>query len=153
MAQKSNEHGLQNAVRNQLAGPAKLGKIKTFRANVGTGWQSNDIVKPSKSMAVVVNRGDLILRNARPFSTGLPPGFSDTFGWEEVVITPEMVGMTIAQFWALELKDQAKVSELQQNFIEAVKNGGGKAGAPRSEQEACDILGVPYEPLTNRRSR
>lgn len=95
----------------------------------------------------------MLLRNARPFNTGLPPGFPDTFGWQDVVITPEMVGMTIALFWALELKDQAKVSELQQNFIDAVKGSGGKAGAPRSEQEACDILGVQYEALTNRRSR
>lgn len=150
MAKKSNEHALQNGVRNQLSG-----KVRTvFRANVGQGWTANtkDTFRPSKSTAVVIERGDVLLRNARPFNTGLPPGFSDTFGWLETLITPEMVGQTIAQFWALELKDQAAVSELQRNFIQALIQSGGKAGAPRSEQEACDILGVQYEPLTNRRS-
>ncbi len=151
MAKKSNEHALQNAVRNQLSG-----KVRTvFRANVGQGWTANtkDTFRFNKATTVVIGRDDVLLRNARPFNTGLPNGFSDTFGWLETLITPEMVGQTIAQFWALELKDQAAVSEMQRNFIQALIQSGGKAGAPRSEQEACDILGVKYEALPGGRSR
>lgn len=150
MAQKSNEHKLQNEVRNQLAG-----KVRVFRANVGQGWAANskDTFKFSRPQAITVSAGDVLLRNARPFNTGLPVGFPDTFGWQDLVITPEMVGQTLALFWALELKDKASLSEEQANFIAALIQSGGKAGAPRSEQEACQILGVEYEPDANRRSR
>jgi len=150
MAQKSNEHKLQNEVRNQLAG-----KVRVFRANVGQGWAANgkDTFKFSRPQAITVSAGDVLLRNARPFNTGLPVGFSDTFGWLELVITPEMVGQTIAQFWALELKHLAGLTEEQRNFISAVLASGGKGGVARSEQEACQILGVEYEPDANRRSR
>ncbi len=155
MANQSNEHDLQNRVLNQYAHPSRRGTVKGFRANVGTGWTANtkDTFRFSKQEAVVVQRGDVLLRNARPFSTGLPNGFPDTFGWQETVITPDMVGQTVAIFWGAELKYEAKATPEQLRFIEAGRRGGAKTGIVKSEQDACDLLGVNYEPDANRRSR
>lgn len=151
MAKKSQEHGIQNDIRDQLSDKVRM----VFRANVGQGWTANskDTFRPSKETAVVMARGDVLLRNARPFSTGLPTGFPDVFGCQEVEITPDMVGQKVALFWALEVKDQASASVEQSNFIGALNMSGGKAAVVRSQQEACSALGVEYVPLANRRSR
>lgn len=125
------EHALQNTIRNALAGRALI-----FRANVGKAWQSNDVVKVPRQMPVVMGPRDVLLKNARPFETGLPPGFADLFGLVAVEITPDMVGKKLAVFTALEVKDGARVSPLQRNFINAVNDNGGRAGVVRSVDDA-----------------
>lgn len=125
------EHALQNGIRNAMAGRALI-----FRANVGKAWQSNDVVKVPRQMPVVMGPRDVLLKNARPFETGLPPGFSDLFGLVAVEITPDMVGQKLAVFTALEVKDGARVSPLQRNFINAVNDNGGRAGVVRSVDDA-----------------
>lgn len=126
------EHAIQNAIRNALAGRCLL-----FRANVGKAWQSNDVVKVPRQMPVVMGPRDVLLRNARPFDTGLPPGFTDLFGMATVTITPDMVGQQVAVFIAPEVKDEkGRPSPLQKNFIAAVNNAGGRAGVVRSVEDA-----------------
>lgn len=129
------EHALQNGIRNALAGRALI-----FRANVGKAWQSNDVVKVPRQMPVVMGPRDVLLKNARPFETGLPPGFSDLFGLVAVEITPDMVGQKLAVFTALEVKDGARVSPLQKNFINAVNDNGGRAGVVRSVEDAEHLV-------------
>lgn len=124
-----NEHALQNTIRNALAGLCVL-----FRANTGSGWQG-DVVRGPR--AVVMGRNDVLLRNARPFSTGLPPGFSDTFGLVAVTITPDMVGQTIAQALFGEIKtDIGRVSPKQAAFLRAMKTHGARADVWRSVEDA-----------------
>lgn len=125
------EHALQNGIRNALAGRALI-----FRANVGKAWQSNDVVKVPRQIPVVMGPRDVLLKNARPFETGLPPGFADLFGLVAVEITTDMVGKKLAVFTALEVKDGARVSPLQRNFINAVNDNGGRAGVVRSVDDA-----------------
>lgn len=125
------EHALQNAIRNALAGRALI-----FRANVGKAYTSNDVLKVPRQMPVVMGPKDILLRNYRPFETGLPPGFSDLFGLVAVEITPDMVGQKVAIFTGLEVKDGARVSQLQRNFINAVNDNGGRAGVVRSVEDA-----------------
>lgn len=124
-----NEHALQNTIRNALAGYCIL-----FRVNVGTAWQGDATRFPN---------GDVLLRNARPFSTGLPPGFSDTFGVVPVVITADMVGQTIGQFLAGEIKTPTgRLSDKQGAFLRAIKNNGGRAAVWRSPADAlATVLG------------
>lgn len=130
------EHGIQNAIRNALAGRCLL-----FRANVGKAYASNDVVKVPRQMTVVMGPKDILLRNYRPFDTGLPPGFTDLFGMVTVTITPEMVGQQIAQFIAPEVKDATgRASPLQKNFHQAVNNAGGKAGIVRSVADAESLV-------------
>lgn len=129
------EHALQNEIRNALAGRCLL-----FRANVGRAYTSNDVVKVPRKMPVVMGPRDVLLRNARPFDTGLPPGFSDLFGMVSVEITPDMVGQKVAIFTGLEVKDGARVSPLQRNFINAVNDNGGRAGVVRSVADAEKLV-------------
>lgn len=126
------EHKLQNEIRNALAGGCLA-----FRANVGQAWAGEAVKLPS---------GDVLVKNARVFSTGLPPGFSDVFGMVPVTITPDMVGKQIGLFFALEVKaPKGKVSDKQTNFLNAVKNYGGRAGVARSTDDALKIIRGEYE--------
>ena len=121
------EHRLQNEIRNALAGRGLF-----FRANVGTGWTGAVQQMPAKTV---------IITEARPFSTGLPKGFSDLFGITPVVITPEMVGQTVGVFTALEVKtDTGRVSKQQRAFLDAVIAAGGRAAVVRSVTDAVRAL-------------
>lgn len=127
------EHAIQNEIRNALAG-----KCLMFRVNVGTAWTGSKIERlPGKRV---------LIHDARPFSTGLPPGFSDLFGLVPVVITPEMVGQTIGMFAALEVKNGTRnPTDAQAAFINAVINNGGRAGVVRSAEDAERVLFVSIE--------
>lgn len=121
------EHRIQNEVRNVLAG-----KCLTFRANVGQAWQGDATRLPN---------GDVLIRNARPFSTGLPAGFSDLFGLVPVVVTPDMVGQRVAVFVALEVKaPKGRASDKQTAFLKAVNDNGGRAGVVRSADDALAVV-------------
>lgn len=122
------EHATQNDIRNALVDEGMF-----FRANVGTAWASNDITKLAD--------GSLILRNPRPFSTGLPTGFHDIFGLVEETITPEMVGQKVAIFASVEVKaSKGRAREAQERFAEAVVAAGGRSGFARSIDGALSIV-------------
>lgn len=122
------EHRIQNEIRNALAGKCLL-----FRVNVGQAWTGSQVER------LPGNR--VLIHDARPFSTGLPPGFADTFGLVPVVITQDMVGMTIGQFIAGEIKaPRGKTTDKQQAFLAAVERNGGRAGVWRSVQDALATI-------------
>lgn len=121
------EHAVQNDIRNALADVGYF-----FRANVGQAWASNDITR--------LPDGSLLLRNPRPFSTGLPDGFLDIFGFVPVEITPDMVGKTFPMFSAVDAKsEKGKKRPAQVRFVGAILANGGRAGFARTAQEAVDI--------------
>jgi len=121
------EHRIQNEIRNALAGQCML-----FRANVGQAWQGDATRLPN---------GDVLLRNARPFSTGLPAGFSDLFGLVPVVVTPDMVGQRVGVFLALEVKTpKGRPSDRQGAFLQAVNDNGGRAAVVRSPADALAMV-------------
>lgn len=122
------ERAIQNTIRNALAGRGLI-----FRANVGQAWTG------SRAERLPGNR--VLIHDARPFTTGLPPGFSDLFGLVPVVITPDMVGQRVAVFAAIEVKgDRGRVTERQAAFLRAVNDNGGRAGVARSAQDALEIV-------------
>jgi hypothetical protein len=121
------EHGIQNDIRNALCDEGMF-----FRANVGTAWTSNDIVKLAD--------GSLLLRNPRPFSSGLPAGFHDLFGAVEVTITPAMVGSKVAVFASIECKSsKGKVRAKQEQFAATLASMGGRTGFARDVPGALRI--------------
>lgn len=64
--------------------------------------------------------------SGRVVASGLCIGSSDLIGWRSVVVTPEMVGRTLAVFVAVELKvDRNDVTEEQSQFLEVVDGAGG----------------------------
>lgn len=121
------EHRIQNEGRNALAG-----KCLNFRVNVGQGWTGSQVDR--------LPGGKVLIHDARPFTTGLPAGFSDTFGITPTIVTLEMVGQTIGIFHAIEYKGaQGRVSPKQQAFIDAVNRNGGRAGVAKSAVDAVQI--------------
>jgi hypothetical protein len=69
-------------------------------------------------------------------------GAGDFLGWKTVVITPDMVGKTIAQFVSVEFKRSkgGRVTEKQEAWVGAVNNAGGRAGIVASEDEIAALL-------------
>ena len=112
----SNEGAVQNRIRLALS----RGATRLFRNNTGA----------------------LKDQNGRLVHFGLCKGSSDLIGWKTVVITPEMVGESVAIFCALEIKDKGKATVLQRHFISVVHDAGGIAGVARSVQEAESIIGL-----------
>lgn len=116
---------------------SKLGS-RLFRNNVGTGWVGKSSFI-TKSQVVKVNRGDVVIRKARPLHSGLCVGSSDLIGWTKVKITPDMVGRSVAVFTAVEVKaGKTATTKEQIAFIEAVKRDGGIGSIVRSHDTAID---------------
>lgn len=127
MSRQPSEHAIQNAGRNALVDDGLY-----FRANVGTAWTGDAQKLPD---------GSILIRNPRRFSTGLPAGFSDTFGLTREIITPDMVGTVNARFTAIEYKaGKGKPKPEQVNFANAIKANGGRAGFAWSVADALEIV-------------
>lgn len=78
-----------------------------------------------------------VLPDARgvPIRYGLCPGSADLVGWRSITITPDMVGTTIAQFAAIEVKtDGGKLTAEQQRWLLAVNDAGGYARVVRTAE-------------------
>ncbi len=68
------------------------------------------------------------------------PGGSDLIGWVPVIITPEMVGQTVAVFVAAEVKTpRGRANPRQRRFLDAVAAAGGFAAVLRSEDDAAKL--------------
>ncbi len=123
------EHALQNEIRNALA----VDGVMMFRANVGQAWTGDVSRLPD---------GSILIRNPRPFSTGLPPGFGDLFGQQREVITADMVGGTFGRFFMADVKSATgRVGPHQAACLEAVRRNGGRSGIWRSVSDALATLG------------
>ena len=80
-------------------------------------------------------------KTGRPIRYGLGVGSSDLIGWTPIVITPQMVGQTVAVFTAVEAKaPNGRPTDAQLNFINQVLRAGGFAGIARSAAEAVEII-------------
>jgi hypothetical protein len=121
------EHRIQNEIRNALAGECLL-----FRANVGRAWTGTDFIR--------LPNGDMLIKNPRPFDTGLPPGFGDTFGLATRIITERDVGAQLGVYIAGEIKAGARVTEKQANYLHAINKNGGFADVWRSVSDALATL-------------
>lgn len=121
------ESDIQNLRRIELS---KQGIIN-FRNNTGMGW-AGKATKIKKSCSVRVERGDVVVRKARPLHSGLCEGSSDIIGIQSVVITADMIGQTVGVFLAEEIKTKiGRVSYKQKTFIDNVNEAGGIARVVR----------------------
>jgi len=78
---------------------------RLIRLNAGMAWTASpkQIYRASKKMNIIVNKGDMILKQARPFH-GAPVGWPDLSGFTQIEITSDMVGKKIAVFTGEEVK-------------------------------------------------
>lgn len=117
------EHKIQNEIRNALAGECLL-----FRANVGKGWTGDVHRLPN---------GDILIKNPRPFDTGLPPGFGDLFGLAPRIITADMVGSKVGVYIAADVKSATgRLTNRQAAYLHAINMYGGCADVWRSPDDA-----------------
>ena len=123
----TSERSTQADIRAALAGRASV-----YRANVGEGWTGRVIHSAG---------GQVTLGDARRFSTGLPPGFSDLFGFVAHEVRESDVGCTFARFVALEVKaPDGRPTQQQRDFLRAVNTAGGIGAVVRSPDEALRAL-------------
>lgn len=117
------ERDIQNAIR--LA--ASAAGMTTWRNNVGTGWAGE---------VTHLADGSVLIHNPRPLHAGLCKGSSDLIGIRPVVVTAEMLGQTLAQFAAVEVKSsRGRVTEVQDRFLQFVRSAGGYAVIARSAED------------------
>lgn len=129
-----------NQVKMILLEASRLGAW-LFRRNVGMGWIGTKSTKFTRRETVDVNPGDVLIRNARPFHNG-EKGQSDTYGFKPVMITPDMVGRTIAVHVEIEAKQgEGRESAEQRSWRECVSRAGGIAGVARDLEDVRRLLG------------
>lgn len=121
-----------------LAAPRFAARL--FRRNVGMGWIGTSL-QVKVAGKIHVEPGDVVVRQARPLHTG-HKGQYDIYGWQEVTITPEMVGTKVAIHVEIEAKQgSGRESPEQLSWGEAVRHAGGKAGVARTADDVARILG------------
>jgi hypothetical protein len=115
MASSPSEHEIQQQIRLACGrGPVRL-------------WRNNT--------------GALVDQQGRFVRFGLCKGSSDLIGLRSLEITPEMVGVRIAQFVAIEVKTATgPVRPEQVRFLQRVAELGGIAGICRSTRDAEELL-------------
>lgn len=100
---------------------------RLFRNNVGEAW-----LGPTSR----TKEGGVYIAKPKRVVYGLCVGSSDHVGWTPVIITPEMVGTTVALFTAVEektLNDTLKSD--QRNFLDQVHRAGGLAFVARETKD------------------
>lgn len=106
----------------------------------------NDIMKSLSRQGVTLFRNVrgmfLTPDGKRKVAAGLlAPGASDLIGFRRVVVTPEMVGKTVAVAVFVEVKTKiGRVSIEQSDFISFAKENGAIAGVCRSSGEAENLI-------------
>lgn len=119
-----------NIVREIQIAASRIG-ARLIRQQTGMGWIGKGKRKPD---------GTVIIPNARPFHSGFT-GWSDTGGFTPVLITPDMVGQTVAVYTQVEVKtDTGPVRTEQRDWISYVRSQGARAGIARSPDDVIRIL-------------
>lgn len=119
------------------------GASRLFKLNTGVGWVGN--FKRVKAMLVATSfrplRAGLILANGDVLE-----GASDLNGWTSKVITPDMVGLNVAIYTVIEVKDlKGRTADHQKKFIANVRAAGGIAGVAKTPEQAQAIIDAwPY---------
>lgn len=128
----------ETALMKELQIAASQMGARLFRQNTGMAWvgKATRIARPQR---VLVNAGDVVIRGARPFHAGRE-GMSDLGGWHPVIVTEEMVGKPLAVYAQVEVKDGARPTQAQLDWIGMVLRAGGLAGVAHDEIELRQIL-------------
>lgn len=112
-----------------------------FRNNVAQGIAGR-ATWIRQTVTLTLQPGDVVVRQGRVLHAGLTVGSGDLIGWTPVVVTPEMVGQTVAVFTSIESKDgKGRSTKEQVQWREIVQKSGGFAGEARNDVDALVIVG------------
>ena len=128
----------ETALMKELQIAASSMGARLFRQNTGIAWVGK-AKRIARAGPVQAQPGDVLISAARPFHAGIT-GMSDLGGWVPVVVTPDMVGSTVAVYAQVEVKDGARATEEQLRWIAAVSRAGGLAGIAHNISELRSIL-------------
>ena len=96
---------------------------RRFRINAGAGWTGEVLRRTATTIT---------LKEPRVFHAA-PPGWPDLFGWDAVIVTPEMVGTVIAVAVGEEVKTgRGRLSRVQRLFRDCLLRMGGEYRIIRS---------------------
>lgn len=80
-------------------------------------------------------------RTGRLVTFGLSPGSPDLIGWKTIIVTPEMVGSSLAVFCGIEIKTPKGVVRAdQQHWLNRLGVSGGISGVARSIDDVLQLL-------------
>lgn len=122
--------------------------MATNETNVTNGYL-RELSKLGAMLMKNVRGRFMTLDGKRIVAAGLSlPGSSDTVGIRPVLITQEMVGKTIGQFFVIEAKapgayTNPKHLQEQKDFIALVQRFGGDGGFAYSVEEAIALFKRP----------
>lgn len=121
----------ETLARVLLACGARPG-VRLFRNTVGTGWVG-EVVRDVRAEGARF----VTLRNPRAVTFGLGTDSPDVVGWREVLITPDMIGATVAQFQGIEVKTESgRATPGQLRFLETLCRAGAGSALVRSPADA-----------------
>lgn len=135
----------EGVVQRQIWRDLGAAMCRLFRLNTGRAWVSNLGPKGVQNLS----DGSVLIKAARSIPLGFSTtdgqplvGASDLNGWTPVVITPEMVGHTVAVFTAIETKASkgGNKRDGQINYTDRLIADGGIAGFANSPQAALAIV-------------
>lgn len=116
-----------NTLTNRRLIQASKEKRILFRNHRGKAWQGKS--------RYVKDKNTVFIENPRFCEFGLFPGAGDLIGWQQVTITPEMVGQTVAIFVSEEIKSvNDKMSKEQERWKDIVIKNGGIAVTVKEEK-------------------
>lgn len=128
-----------NQNRQTIIVASKFG-ARLFRMNVALSWVGSKIRKHDKGEMFYCPAGSITIMDPRPMKAGIP-GMSDSMGWSQVTITPEMVGTKIPVITAIEDKSgTGRLIPEQRAFLSAVLAVGGRAGVARCDADVEKIV-------------
>jgi hypothetical protein len=123
------------------------GPVRLWRNSVGTALAINH-KSPGAKQAIINACIELCEKRggfAQRMSFGLCEGSGDLIGYRKLVIGPEHVGMTIAQFASCEVKNETgPVRPEQTNWLTHINSVGGLAFVARSVDDSRQALDSPF---------
>ncbi len=137
----------ESEVLRSIRDVLNTGPVRLFRNNVGTALVVNH--KHGQTKQAIISACARLAESrgafAQRMSFGLSAGSGDLIGYRQVVIGPEHVGMTRAQFLSVEVKaDKGRVRPEQVNWLEHINQAGGLAVVARSLEVAKQLLTTPF---------
>ena len=133
-----------NSITNRRLIDASKRCRKLFRNHRGKAWQGKSIQIRNKNQLFafinsVKNRDKInfvVIENPRFCEFGLYSGAGDLIGWEEIIVTKEMIGKKLAIFTSEEIKSFTdRMSVAQKTWHDVVTMAGGNSDIIKEQKD------------------